>query len=501
VTAGNPDGPAERRSGMRNRGALLAAVAVFALAVVGLAVVGGGGGGDSSLPKLLYAQADTAADEAGARSASAMLAPAQPVEYRFRGPAPELPDEAPAYRLGNEVDPAVVARLATALGVERDAVSVSEGPGALWHLKGKDDSVVSGGGMSSSGTGVATATATATLEVPTRSEAVEPCPPCPPDADCVACGPVEPTPTPERPADLPTQADAEAIARRVFEAVALPADEVGTFDHFDSWLVSVAPEVGGLPVLGLDTNVAVGPKGVIEWAHGSLAVPGKLGDYPLVDAETALDRLRGTIGIGPRTLAADTAESLPPRVVEVTGAHLALQSTGESLLPAVVFESADGDLVPVPAVEDRYLDQPAPTTDAVPDPSGRGSGCTAAGWAATDDGGNAPLTVEVCGPSTAKVGEEVTFEVTVIDPDAPIHTETCEGPWAEFGDGEPTVRTTCAVVCKEGRKDDRSPGKHATEWRYTYEKAGTFTATFHYRSGPCTSGASEGTGKHTVVVR
>lgn len=479
MTLGNQDATVGRRSGMRNRVVLLAAVAVFALGVVGLAVVVGGEG-DPSLPRLQYADAG-AGDEAGTRSASAMLAPARPTEYRVKGTLPALPDEAAAYRLGDDVAPDIRQRLATALGVELDAVSVSEEPGRPWHLGGED----------SVSSGVAVATAT-----------VEPCPPCPPDADCVACSPTEPSPTPvppQRPADLPTQAEAEAIARPVFEALGLPTDELGTLDNFSAWTVTVVPKVGGLPTLGFYTTLAIGPKGTIQWASGYLSGPERLGDYPLVDAETALDRLRGMVGIGPRPLAAETADSLPPRVVEVTGAHLALQHTGGSLLPAVVFESADGDLAPVPAVEDRYLDQVAPTPDPLPDPTG-GSGCGVMGSAGSDDGDNRPLTVEVCGPSTAQVGEEVVFEVTVTDPDAPIYAEICEGPWAEFGDGEPVARTQCAIACREGQRDDRSPGKHSAPWRYTYKKAGTFTATFHYRSGPCTSGASEGVGKHTIVV-
>jgi hypothetical protein len=481
---------------MRNRGALVAAVAAFALGVVGLAVVVGGGGDDSSLPKLLYAaDAGAASDEAGTRSASAMLAPVQAVEYKVSGSLPALPEEAPAYRLGGDADEADLAELAKALGVEPSAITVAEEPGRPWVLAGAEDQPVA------SDAGADTGTATATAQA---------CPPCPPDADCAACGAVEPVPDlvdRERPADLPTQAEAEAIARPVFEALGLPTDKLGTLDNFYAWTVTVAPSVGGLRTIDYVSTLAIGPKGVIQWGSGFLGSPEEVGDYPLVDAEVALDRLRNGVGIGPRTLTAgaepalDSTVPIKPTVVEVTGAHLALQHMAGSLLPVVVFESADGHhLGPVPAVEDRFLDQATPADDPRPDPTGDGSGCTVAGRAGSDDGDNAPLTVEVCGPTHAEVGEEVTFEVAVTDPDALIYSDTCEGPWAEYGDGEPTVRTTCAVVCKEGRRDDRTPGKHAGTWRYTYAKAGTFTATFHYRSGPCTSGASEGTGKHTIVV-
>ena len=495
MTAGNQDAGAGRPSGMRNRAALVAAVAVFALAVVGLAVVGGGDDDDSSLPKLLYAADAGATDEAGARSASAMLAPAQPTEYRVTGSLPALPEEAPAYRLGGDADEAEGAKLAAALGVEAAAITVPEEPGRPWFYSstGKDVPLASNAGA-------ATSTMTATARATVRA-----CPPCPPDADCAECRSIEPVPgEPERPADLPTDTEAAAIARGVIAAAGLTRAEVHVRDAFPVWHVTVSPTVDGLPTLGFETTVSVGPKGVIEWAAGYLGSAERLGDYPLVEAEAALERLRNGVGLGPRASGAAEPADLEapgdPIVVEVTGAHLALQHTAGSLLPVVVFESASGDLVPVPAVTERYLDQQAPADDPLPDPSGEGSGCTVAGRAGSDDGDNAPLTVEVCGPSTAKVGEEVTFEVTVTDPDAPIYTETCEGPWAEFGDGKPTVRTSCAVACRDRRTDDRSPGKHGTAWRYTYEKAGTFTATFHYRSGPCTSGASEGTGKHTIVV-
>ena len=223
-----------------------------------------------------------------------------------------------------------------------------------------------------------------------------PAPSCPPAPACVEPFPVpepgQPVPEPEkpvRPADLPSEADARTLARDVFTRLGVGTDGIVVDDGWMTWEARVEARVDGLPVIGMDTGVSIGPKGAIERAYGYLAVPDKIGDYPLVGADAGLRRLTdgfgGGFGGGPRPLVATddgavakgqiepampecadpTVSCVPPPqpapfVQVVTGAHLALLQTGEVLVPAYVFELKDGGTIPVPAVTDEWLDQKTP---------------------------------------------------------------------------------------------------------------------------------------------
>lgn len=479
-----PGGPLIRQRVVHTRAAALAAVVAFAVAVTGVAVVAARSGGGSGLVRLPFAAAG------GERDAAAMslAAPAGVFEYVLEGTLPALPDEAPAYRLGDEGASGAAERVARALGVEADKVTVEPGPGLPWYLaSAKSDQTVS-------------------------SCAVELAPDRPTIDRCFA-----PPPVP----DLPSKADAERLARRAFELLGLPVDGLELLGGTHSWDAVVSPSVDGLPTRGLETGVSIGPRGEITGAHGYLGKPDRIGDYPLVGADAGLARLRQGVGIGPQPLGdIDTAVGgVEPQVVTVTGARLALMHVGELLVPVYEFLTRTGGFLTAPAVTDRWLkEQQRQTREpsgiepgrVQPDRGESGSGSCSASVAAAGATGdaaadNAPLTVQVCvEPARARVGEEVVFTVTAVDPDAPVIDSDCGSPTVAFGDGQPPA-SNCMIGCTLAKpltpkKTPKEPGKASRTFTHAYDRPGTFTATFGFQSGPCTEWSNSGQGSIDVVI-
>ncbi|MDQ1445611.1 MAG: hypothetical protein QOI20_2075 [Acidimicrobiaceae bacterium] len=416
-----------RRTGMRTRAALLAAVLAFAVAVAGLVAVASRDT-KSSPPRLSYGVSGTA-DSARARAGIAMSAdsvgaapamfPYFAVEYRLDPGVGRPVDSAPAYRLHGPTKEAV-ARLAVALGLgpasERDGFWVADDT-AEHHLQ-----VDQRTGLWTFGPDPNTAVGSASSG--SVSSSITACAPCPPDAVCaMQC---KPTPDPPGPADD----EAEQAARTIWRKAGIDpgSAEVQVKPGYGTASVSFSPLVEGLPVLGLDTMVDVGLHGVVNFASGWLGAPEKLGDYPLVDMATALKRLNDPstmisqggagrrMGVPEPMTATDSAgatasapptdpppalgkptadkppvatpptdgapadepsqpqpvpvpvpEPVPPKRVEtLTSVRLVLQYRGDSLLPVYVFTNETGaDTPAVPAVPDDLI---------APDASGRGTG-------------------------------------------------------------------------------------------------------------------------------
>lgn len=568
-----------RRTGMRNRVAALAAVSAFAVGLAAVAVVAarsGGGSGLERLPSLAGGRetADMAMAAGGGWSPY--------VEYVVEGTLPALPGTAPGFRLPTDDDRDAIRRLAAALGMSGTAVkqgssyvvdddgrrrlTVEVAPGMPWYLSAgcpdapvsSDDEGVTAAvcsvtstvvaepvapeglrapavGSSSSGASSGSASSSGSAAVsrePGSSGASPPVPPSgvkpepfvPPEPR-----PMPPSPTP--PADLPAKEEAERIARGVFERLGLAGETFRLDGGTYSWEALVSPPVDGLPVLGMEHIVSIGPKGTIQGGHGYLLAPKLIGDYPLAGVDVGLARLREGQGMGATPMAdaaigviepycPDTADCPAPPppgpvVVTITGVHLALQHVADALVPVYVFETADGGELAVPAVTDRWLEEtnPTPGGDGGREPGiGHSSGScavSASGRAVYPDGGtddaNAPLTVEVCvEPARATVGQEVTFTVTVKDPDAEIYDELCAGPEIDFGDEELVARTLCAHACDAGGRapsiTEPRPGELTRTFTHAYAKPGTYTARFGYRSEPCSTRSSSGQGTATVVV-
>ena len=414
---------------MRERTLARAAIAGFAVGVIGLAVVATTSGDDAParLPALSLGGATAAEDRAAALSL-----PAGAIEYRVRGDLPDLPGRARTWALGRDGDASRIETLARALGLDAPVTADADGwlvssggrslrvarqPGLPWHFgpdaggqdggcgvapaqpgappPGPDTPVASdecgsstrrGGGVigSTGSTGSAPSAGSASA---TATTIVCP-PPCPPGARCattIECAAPETVPDPERPADLPTREQAEAAGRALLAkaGVVLGGARVRVEDWFSQWRVEVDPEVGGLPTVGFSTGVSVGPKGAIEGADGWLAQPDPGEDYPLVTAAAGLARLKESpFGIGPRPLVAqafacDGCEAGTPLVRMITGVRVGLafapllapDDEGRALLvPVLLFDLEEGGTVPVLAVADEFLPEPVPDDQPRPEP-------------------------------------------------------------------------------------------------------------------------------------
>lgn len=210
-------------------------------------------------------------------------------------------------------------------------------------------------------------------------------PECPPGSMCTqACpelgpdGTVEPVPMPEpqRPADLPSAEEAEAIARDFLTAAGNDLDGARTRvdDAFSSWVLVADPVVGGLPTFGMTSAVGVGAGGVVEFANGWLADPAEGDTYDLIGVEAALDRLAATGGWFAYAPASPEdcpdCEAMPePEPIELDSVEVGLQlvpaygAEEAWLVPSYLFTIADGGpgaVIAAFAIADEHLVEPVP---------------------------------------------------------------------------------------------------------------------------------------------
>jgi len=289
-------------------------------------------------------------------------------------------------------------------------------------------------------------------------------PECPPGAACIqSCpetGPAGtfeplPMPQPERPSDLPSAEEAEAIARGFLDDAGMSLDGARTRvdDGFSSWVFVADPVVGGLPTFGMTTAVGVGSGGVVEFANGWLDDPVERDTYDLVGVDLALERLAESGGWvayspgAPEPAACESCdEPVVPEPIVLDSIEVGLQlvpayGADEAwLVPSYLFTIADGGpgaVVAAFAIADDLLVAPQ-----VDEPS------------MVDGGDSGPIPVEPdggigdgAGPPTTS-GEEATV--------APLP----EGERAEIGVGYYLeVSTHCGVqlAAFDGRLWDASP--------------------------------------------
>ena len=112
---------------------------------------------------------------------------------------------------------------------------------------------------------------------------------------------------------------------------------------------------------------------------------------------------------------------------------------------------------------------------------------------------NGPMTVSVTfSPSHPRAGEVVTFHVVAEDPDGRIWSDSYD-----FGDGTALgVRShpDCSGAYGPWTPPSPTPGRLDKTYQHAYSAAGSFTATFRYRSwGPCPDPAIYGNEGQVVV--
>jgi hypothetical protein len=368
---------------------------------------------------------------AAADSAETKMAVFGPIEYTYAGDLPALdgPSASWYFSPGQKPDPARIAKLAAALGVEGEVrtLAVDQGGGwavgptdysapvlsvggdglLTWYLSAAPTAVGSGCATTSgvavapaSGAGVAgssaTANAVAAPSAPTPDTAVPPAP----DAVVPECQ------APQPPPGVPTKDEALAKAKDLFASLGYDLNSYA-FDnaYADEWSASVN---ASLVLDGMKTQVMLsvgyGENGAITWASGSFATPQSGGDYPTIGAAAGLERLKTQqsqylgLGGGPATRSATVDVAAQPALgapaiapceagpatdcapVSTDPVIVTLDSVKRDLtmiwaadntiwlLPAYTFGSADGGIYTVNAVDDAYLQQAAPdvaTTEPV----------------------------------------------------------------------------------------------------------------------------------------
>lgn len=279
-------------------------VLATAIALAALSACGSG-----SLPLLPSAGGAAGAEDSRAM-ASGMSAPYLSVRYSLsKDFKDDLPDEATAYEMERTTSAGAVTKLAKALGVTGKLAETKE----EWIVTSGERTVrvtkagglpfaLDGGEAVSSGYACAEAQSVPPSSPPpdqpaeARSSETKPNESKPADAkpgesvapvDDPRCA--EPTRNPE----LPPDGAATKIARDALSDAGLDLDgaKVTADGGFDSWNVTVQHRVGDTTTSGLVSTVLVGPKGRILTAYGMLGRPKALGDYPLVTAAKAVDRL------------------------------------------------------------------------------------------------------------------------------------------------------------------------------------------------------------------
>ena len=316
-------------------------------------------------------------------STSAMYArPDMAMEITVDGELPELGGTAPAYRFDGKATDAEVTALAAALGVHgttqsKGDYSIVAGPAAtmtlqrtgvrMWSYYPSPEPMATSGSVSgTSSSGACSASPDGAKSCSGSGQAIMSCavPPCPDAADCVVSDKCTPPAPPTRPADLPSQTEAERVARALLAKVGADVthSKLTVTDQITSWVVEFSGmPVDGHEVAGFATTVVVGPKGAVESANGARGRPVKIGDYPLAGTAVGLERLKAgrfVGGFGPYPMAGGIRETGSGTVTKTMEAPAATIDAGPASSPSS-----------------------PPTVIAVPAPTAPGKGTTGNGGA------------------------------------------------------------------------------------------------------------------------
>lgn len=385
-------------------------------------------GGEKVRPKLpiaaLAAAASAHSGVATPGGAESLLYPERPVEYRL-APGIEPPARsAAAYRVvPEEVDVERVTRLAGALGLDGEVEASEEGTftvqsGDRQLVVGTDSwNYVDDGGGPQLGSDVAVA--------------------CVPGQECPA------PPPPPPPVGVPTAAEAEKKALELASKAGIDLRGAETqVDRDDTYArtVSFVPQAGGREVVGLDTSFTFAEHGRLEQAGGFFGRFESVGEYPLIDLESAVERHRAGFGGALRTLggtpaaggtepatgSAPASSQPAPEVVELTGVELVLEVVepfcpGDPVYLVPTFAFEPDDVAFVPAVADAELAGADQSSEAPQSP------CP----------GDDPMTVPPSGqPEPAPLPEPPPDIPTAVPPDMPTSVPP-DMPSSAPSDGPP----------------------------------------------------------------
>jgi hypothetical protein len=320
-------------------------------------VSGAGGNGSATLG------AAPAAESADARSMDMSLMPYRITTF-VAGDGLVLPtnDVGYVFEAGATVTAEQVAQLAAGLGVSGEPERVDDGYSTWWRVGPDDGTAPSLMVYEDAQLGWNYSSAWATQSVSVGCAIAEPAVGVAVDAvapDESAVTPVEPTEAPapectepEPPVGVLTADEAEARVRELMTAIGLDPSTFTFEPYADEWYASVsATEQLDGAFAGRRFDAGFGAEGVLQYAGGQLAMPVKVGPYPLVDLDTAIARLNdpsgfygGYGGYGVPMLAADGAVA---RGGVATDAAVAVDVAEAP----VSIGSVPGETMPVPEPE------------------------------------------------------------------------------------------------------------------------------------------------------
>lgn len=321
------------------------------------------------------------------------------------GDLPALPTGSTGYmyRSDSTVSEDVALRLATALGVDPTPQTRPEGYEAEWAF-GPDDGTAP----------------SLTIDAFSQHywwyspdwserEAMDELYSCTETVDAEGNATVD-CPEPEPPVGVPSAEEAEAAARKLISAAGFDVDGLTYEVNADEWYVSVYASrqlVDGIAANGENWSFGFGAKGGLQWAGGSFVAPERVGPYPLIGIDEAVERLRenylgsgGSVGVAVAIAAAeevDDAAADTALAVEADDPVSGMMSNEEWegpeeitvtlvdvvpdlwwatdvddnswLLPAYRFIGDDGGWYTLPAVTDEYLiETPVYIQDEEPQP-------------------------------------------------------------------------------------------------------------------------------------
>ena len=118
----------------------------------------------------------------------------------------------------------------------------------------------------------------------------------------------------ERPADLPSQEDAETIARDVLAEIGVAIDgaQVQVDDNTLSWSFTFDPVVDGTPTYGYSNSVSIGAGGAVIDGDGVIGTPAQATSIRSWARRAAVDRLTGARRSGRRWPPRQRSKPLSP---------------------------------------------------------------------------------------------------------------------------------------------------------------------------------------------
>lgn len=183
---------------------------------------------------------------------------------------------------------------------------------------------------------------------------------------------------PEPPVGVPSAQEAETRAREIISAAGFDPALLTIEVYADEWYASVyatQPISDLLPVDGVsgaNWSFGFGANGVLEYAGGSFVLPEAVGPYPLVDLDTAIDRLTEMYLAG---AAYPMAVEAMPAIEEPAMEESAIEEPAPEPLPAPAEEPA------MSPIDDGTPVEPTEVTVTLVD-------VTADLWSAIDVDGN-----------------------------------------------------------------------------------------------------------------